>query len=100
MMKTKEIKMTEFERKCYGMSQDDIRINIINSITTKMVGIEMTIMGILSDAQTMLEFDDSDQARKYMNIAKFILAEQLQEKQKVDAKHEQNYFSRLQQKVA
>jgi hypothetical protein len=48
----------------------------------------------------MLEFDDSDQARKYMNIAKFILAEQLQEKQKVDAKHEQNYFSRLQQKVA
>jgi hypothetical protein len=47
-----------------------------------MAGIEMTIMGILSDAQTMLEFDDSDQARKYMNIAKFILAEQLQEKQK------------------
>jgi len=30
----------------------------------------------------MLEFDDSDKARKYMNIAKFILAEQLQEKQK------------------
>ena len=81
-MKTKEIKMTEFERKCYGMSQDDIRINIMDCITTKMVGIEMTIMGILSDAQTMLEFDDSDQARKYMNIAKFILAEQLQEKQK------------------
>ena len=74
--------MTEFERNCYGMSQDDIRINIIDCIVTKMVGIEMTIMGILSDAQTMLEFDDSDKARKYMNIAKFILAEQIQSNKK------------------
>ena len=82
MMKTKEIKMTEFERNCYGMSQDDIRINIIDSITTKMVGIEMTLMSVLSDAQTMLEFDDPDRARKYMNIAKFILAEQIQAKKK------------------
>ena len=82
MMKTKEIKMTEFERNCYGMSQDDIRINIIDSITTKMVGIEMTLMSVLSDAQTMLEFDDPDRARKYMNIAKFILAEQIQSNKK------------------
>ena len=74
--------MTEFESKCYGMSQDDIRNNIINSITTKFACIEMTIMGILSDAQTMLEFDDPDKARKYMNIAKFILAEQIQSNKK------------------
>ena len=82
MMSSKENKMTEFENKCYGMSQDDIRNNIIDSITTKFACIEMTIMGILSDAQTMLEFDDSDQARKYMNIAKFILAEQIQSNKK------------------
>ena len=82
MMKTQENKMTEFESKCYGMSQDDIRNNIINSITTKFACIEMTIMGILSDAQTMLEFDDPDKARKYMNIAKFILAEQIQANKK------------------
>lgn len=82
MMRTQENKMTEFENKCYGMSQNDIRINIIDSITTKMAGIEMTIMSILSDAQTMLEFDDSDRARKYMNIAKFILAEQIQSNKK------------------
>jgi len=74
--------MTEFENKCYGMSQNDIRNNIIDSITTKFACIEMTIMGILSDAQTMLEFDDQDQARKYMNIAKFILAEQIQSNKK------------------
>ena len=74
--------MTEFESKCYGMSQDDIRNNIIDSITTKFACIEMTIMGILSDAQTMLEFDDSDKARKYMNIAKFILSEQIQSNKK------------------
>ena len=82
MMKTREMKMTEFESKCYGMSQDDIRNNIIDSITTKFACIEMTIMGILSDAQTMLEFDDSDKARKYMNIAKFILSEQIQSNKK------------------
>jgi len=82
MMSSKENKMTEFENKCYGMSQDDIRNNIIDSITTKFACIEMTIMGILSDAQTMLEFDDQDQARKYMNIAKFILAEQIQSNKK------------------
>ena len=77
-----EIDMTNFERDCYGMSQDYIRSYIIDSMTTKMGGIEMTIMGILSDAQTVLEFGDSDRSRKYMNIAKFILAEQLQAKQK------------------
>jgi len=82
MMSSKENKMTEFENKCYGMSQEDIRNNIIDSITTKFACIEMTIMGILSDAQTMLEFDDQDQARKYMNIAKFILAEQIQSNKK------------------
>ena len=82
MMKTQENKMTEFENKCYGMSQDDIRNNIIDSITTKFACIEMTLMSVLSDAQTMLEFDDPDRARKYMNIAKFILAEQIQAKKK------------------
>ena len=74
--------MTQFERDCYGMSQDDIRNNIIDSITTKFACIEMTLMSVLSDAQTMLEFDDPDRARKYMNIAKFILAEQIQSNKK------------------
>ena len=82
MIKTQENKMTQFERDCYGMSQDDIRNNIIDSITTKFACIEMTLMSVLSDAQTMLEFDDQDRARKYMNIAKFILAEQIQSNKK------------------
>ena len=81
-MRTQENKMTQFERDCYGMSQDDIRNNIIDSITTKFACIEMTLMSVLSDAQTMLEFDDPDRARKYMNIAKFILAEQIQSNKK------------------
>ena len=82
MMRTQENKMTQFERDCYGMSQDDIRNNIIDSITTKFACIEMTLMSVLSDAQTMLEFDDPDRARKYMNIAKFILSEQIQSNKK------------------
>jgi hypothetical protein len=82
--------MTEFELKCYGMSQDDIRSNIINSITTKMAGIEMTVMGILSDCQEMISMknpsipspESDEYIRKQLNIAKFILADQLQTKMK------------------
>ena len=82
--------MTEFERKCYGMSQDDIRDNIINSITTKMAGIEMTVMGILSDCQEMISIknpsipspESDEYIRKQLNIAKFILSEQIQSNKK------------------
>jgi hypothetical protein len=55
-----------------------------------MSGIEMTVMSILSDAQHVLEYGNTerakDQSRKLMNIAKYILSEQLKykmEKKKV-----------------
>ena len=66
----------------YGMSADDIRNETINSFTTSAVGIEMSVMSILSDAQQVLEWGDKDRARKYMNIAKFILSEMMVSKQK------------------
>jgi hypothetical protein len=82
--------MTEFERKCYGMSQDDIRNQYINSITTKMAGIEMIVMFILSNCQEMISIknpsipspESDEYIRKQLNIAKFILADQLQTKMK------------------
>jgi hypothetical protein len=82
--------MTEFELKCYGMSQDDIRNQYINSITTKMAGIEMIVMFILSNCQEMISIKNSsipspesdEYIRKQLNIAKFILADQLQTKMK------------------
>jgi len=69
--------MTKFERDCYGMTIEDINANLINGITTRLSGIEMTIMSVLSDAQQVLEFGDSEQARKYINVAKFMIGEKM-----------------------
>lgn len=73
--------MTEFETKCYGMSEQDIREQYMNSITAKFTGLEMVVMGILSDAQELLAMDRAESARKQMNIAKFILSEMMDAKQ-------------------
>lgn len=71
--------MTEFESRCYGMTEDDIRDQYINSITARLSGLEMVVMGILSDCQEMQNFgiDTKEQIRKQMNVAKFILAEMM-----------------------
>lgn len=69
--------MTEWEKNCYGMSEADIRKEYMNSITAKFSGLEMVAMGVLSDAQELLEMDRKEDARKQMNIAKFILSEMM-----------------------
>jgi hypothetical protein len=69
--------MTEFETNCYGMSQEDIREQYMQSITAKFSGLEMVAMGVLSDAQELLAMDRKEAARKQMNIAKFILSEMM-----------------------
>jgi len=95
MLNEKDFKMTEFEMKCYGMSEADIREQYMESITAKCSGLEMVVMSILSDAQEILAFQspdgwlkpvsprDADTARKQMNIAKFILAEMMTSKETV-----------------
>ena len=70
--------MTEWEKNCYGMSEADIRKEYMNSITAKFSGLEMVAMGVLSDAQELLEMDSKEAARKQMNIAKFILSEMME----------------------
>lgn len=73
--------MTEFESKCYGMTEQDIREQYMASITAKFSGLEMVVMGILSDTQELLAMSQAELARKQMNIAKFILAEMMEAKQ-------------------
>ena len=78
--------MTEFETKCYGMSEQDIREQYMNSITAKLSGLEMVAMSVLSDAQELMTFGHAqatDQARKNINIAKFILSEMMEQKESV-----------------
>lgn len=71
--------MTEFETKCYGMSEQDIREQYMESITAKFSGLEMVVMGIMSNCQEMMSMGTDPRSveyvRKQMNIAKFILSE-------------------------
>jgi hypothetical protein len=79
--KSLENEMTEFEKKCYGMSEADIREQYMNSFTARMSGLEMVVMGILSDSQELLAMGASNDSRQYMNRAKFILSEMMDAKQ-------------------
>ena len=75
--------MTEFETKCYGMTEQAIREQYMESITAKFSGLEMVVMGILSDCQEMLSMNNgsipsprsTEYVRKQMNVVKFILSE-------------------------
>ena len=75
--------MTEFESRCYGMSAADIREEYMNGITARCSGLEMVVMGVLSDAQELLAMGRQESARKQMNIAKFILSEMMEAKEAV-----------------
>ena len=77
--------MTEFESKCYGMSEADIREQYMESITARHAGLEMVVMGILSDAQEMIELGYKENVRLYLNRAKFILSEMLENKSTTDS---------------
>lgn len=83
--------MTEFEKNCYGMTQDDIREQYMNSLTARLSGLEMVVMSILSDCQEMIAMKNptipapntDEFIRKQMNIAKFILSEMMDAKEAV-----------------
>ena len=66
--------MNKFEQMAYGMSTEDIQEQYMESITARFSGLEMVVMGILSDCQ---ELGVSNDVRKQLNIAKYILAEML-----------------------
>ena len=77
--------MTEFESKCYGMSVADIREQYMESLTARFSGLEMVVMGIMSDCQEMLGMGAGPRSveycRQHMNIAKFILSEMMEQKE-------------------
>jgi hypothetical protein len=86
------MRMTEFERNCYGMSEESMRMQYITSSMAKFSGLEMVVMGVLSDAQELLSFVEArhdcdegykERVRKQMNIAKFILSEMIDSKEAV-----------------
>jgi hypothetical protein len=68
--------MTEFEKNCYGMTENDIREEYMESLTAKFSGLEMVIAGVLSDCQELLG-DENERVRKQLNVAKFMLFEMM-----------------------
>lgn len=79
------------EVQMFGMSEDAIREQYMNSISAKLSGLEMVVAGILSDAQEMMAYPCAEDAvmeaaakesvRKQLNVAKFILFEMMDQKE-------------------
>ena len=67
----------------YGMSREDIREEYINGLTARISGLEMVVAGILSDSQELLAMGRTEDVRKQLNVAKFILFEMLDAKERV-----------------
>jgi hypothetical protein len=68
------------ELKMFGMTAEDIKEEYIESLTGRLCGLEMVVMGILSDCQ---EMGVPEHVRKQLNVAKFILSEMQDRKETV-----------------
>ena len=62
-----------WEMQAYGSPSDAIIASVEDSITFKFSGVGMVIASYLSDAQEMLEHNDKNAARQYINIAKMLM---------------------------
>jgi hypothetical protein len=67
-------------KEMFGMSENDIREQYMESITAKLSGLEMVVAGILSDCQELTERGQSERVRQQLNVAKFILFEMMDAK--------------------
>ena len=83
-----EMIMTSREEAMYGMSTEDIKEQYM--AIGRMTGLEMVVAGILSDCQELLAHMPRDMApigrdrvRKQLNVAKFVLFEMMDEKERV-----------------
>ena len=87
MFNGKAIMTNYSEIKMYGMTQDQIRVQYMESLTAKISGLEMVVMSILSDCQEMMAMGTGPRAVEYvrqqMNVAKFILCEMQDQKESV-----------------
>jgi hypothetical protein len=67
---------TDKEFAMYGMAEETIRTDYMESFTGRECGMEMVVAGILSDCQELLSMDPeraAEKIRKQLNVAKFIL---------------------------
>ena len=67
----------------YGMTREEIKEQYMDSLTARISGLEMVVMGILSDCQELGAMGRTEVVRKQLNVAKFILSEMLDAKESV-----------------
>jgi hypothetical protein len=75
--------MTDKERLMYGMSTEDIREEYMESLTARLSGLEMVVAGVLSDCQELIAMGRTEDVRKQLNVAKFVLFEMMKSKETV-----------------
>jgi len=87
MFNGKAIMTTYSETKMYGMTEQEIRTQYMESLTAKFSGQEMVVMGILSDCQELLGMGAGPRAVACAPadecVAKFILCEMMDNKESV-----------------
>ena len=67
----------EWEKQAYGSTKAEILESIEDSLTFRMSGMGMIIASYLSDAQELIEFNDKNRARQYINIAMMLIIEKM-----------------------
>ncbi len=72
--------MIDKEIAMFGMTKEDIREEYMESLTARLSGLEMVVAGILSDCQELTSMGRSEDVRKQLNVAKFILFEMMEAK--------------------
>ena len=77
--------ITDTDKQMFGCTQqemDDLyEANLYKSMLGDKAGCMMLAMGILSDAQHVMEHGDTETARKFINKSKYIIGKLMDEEQ-------------------
>jgi hypothetical protein len=71
------------EQDMYGCTEEELRAGVENCITFKLSGAEMMTVSVLSDAQELIDMDRKEEARQYINRAKWVIINYLHSKEAV-----------------
>lgn len=65
--------VTQRQVKCYGCTQEEIETSLRHAKFDFSSTADMVVMGLLSDAQELIELGQKEQARQLINRAKYIV---------------------------
>lgn len=72
------------QTECYGMTLANMNTQVTEAL--ERISREMLVMSMLSDVQELMTFgpDHSEQARQTLNVAKYVLSQQLSNQRRED----------------